>query len=43
MVKHRSQLINYLRIIGKTVELLINFKHPKLQWERIVFKKDRHE
>jgi len=34
--EHRGQLINYLRITGKKVGLLLNFKHPKLQWERLV-------
>jgi GxxExxY protein len=34
--EHRGQLINYLRISGKKVGLLLNFKHPKLQWERLV-------
>ena len=29
--EHRGQLINYLRISGIKVGLIINFKHPKLQ------------
>ncbi|WP_221032805.1 GxxExxY protein [Actomonas aquatica] len=32
----RGQMINYLRITGLTVGLIINFKHAKLQWERVV-------
>ena len=34
--EHRGQLINYLRISGYKVGVIINFRHPKLQWERIV-------
>ena len=32
----RGQMINYLRITKLRVGLILNFKHPKLQWERIV-------
>lgn len=32
----RGQMLNYLKITGLRVGLIINFKHPKLQWERIV-------
>jgi len=32
----KAQIINYLKITGLHVGLLLNFKHPKLQWERIV-------
>jgi GxxExxY protein len=31
-----GQMINYLKITGSRVGLLFNFKHPKLEWERIV-------
>jgi hypothetical protein len=31
-----GQMLNYLRITGLPVGLLINFKKPKLEWERIV-------
>ena len=41
--EHRGQLINYLHITGKKVGLLLNFKHPKLQWERLVLDKNRTE
>ena len=34
--EHRGQLLNYLRISGIKVGLIINFKHSKLQWERLV-------
>lgn len=32
----RGQIINYLKITGHKVGLILNFKHPKLEWERIV-------
>ena len=32
----RGQMMNYLRITGLKVGVLINFKKPKLEWERIV-------
>jgi GxxExxY protein len=33
---HRAQLINYLRISGLRVGLLVNFSRPKLEFERLV-------
>jgi len=32
----KAQIINYLKITGLKVGLLLNFKHAKLEWERIV-------
>jgi GxxExxY protein len=32
----RGQMLNYLRIAKLRVGLILNFKHPKLEWERIV-------
>ena len=32
----RGQMLNYLRIAGLPVGLIINFKKPKLEWERII-------
>lgn len=35
----RGQMINYLRITGLPLGLIINFKKPTLEWERIVLTK----
>jgi GxxExxY protein len=32
----RGQLLNYLRITKPKVGLILNFKHPRLEWERVV-------
>ncbi len=32
----RGQMLNYLRITAMKVGLILNFKHPRLEWERIV-------
>jgi GxxExxY protein len=32
----RGQMLNYLRITKLRVGVLLNFKHAKLEWERIV-------
>jgi GxxExxY protein len=32
----RGQMLNYLRVTGLRVGVILNFKHPKLEWERIV-------
>ncbi|MFP4283158.1 MAG: GxxExxY protein [Opitutales bacterium] len=32
----RGQMLNYLRITGRKVGLILNFKHPRLEWERII-------
>lgn len=33
---HRAQLLNYLRISGLRVGLIVNFARPKLEYERLV-------
>ena len=32
----RGQMLNYLRITGLAVGLIVNFRRPKLEWDRIV-------
>jgi GxxExxY protein len=34
--RERGQMINYLRITKLRVALLLNFYHPRLEWERVV-------
>jgi GxxExxY protein len=31
-----GQVLNYLKITGLRVALILNFKHSKLQWKRVV-------
>jgi GxxExxY protein len=37
----RGQMLNYLRITGLKVGIILNFRRPKLEWERIVLDKNR--
>jgi len=39
--EHRGQVLNYLRITKKEVGILLNFKHPHLQWERFILTKNK--
>jgi len=32
----RGQILNYLKITGLRVGLVLSFKHPKLEWERLI-------
>lgn len=32
----KAQMLNYLRISRKRIGLVINFKNPKLEWQRLV-------
>lgn len=32
----KGRMLNYLRITGLKVGLILNFKHPKLEWSRLV-------
>jgi GxxExxY protein len=36
----RGQVLNYLRITRLPLGLIINFKKPRLEWERVVLSKD---
>jgi len=36
----RGQMLNYLRITGLEVGLILNFRRAKLEWERIVLSKN---
>jgi GxxExxY protein len=37
----RGKMVNYLRITGLKVGVILNFKNPKLEWERIVLDRSR--
>lgn len=34
--RERGQMLNYLRIAKLRVGLILNFKNPRLEWERVV-------
>jgi GxxExxY protein len=34
--EHTAQCLNYLKVSGRTVCLLVNFQRPKVEWKRIV-------
>jgi GxxExxY protein len=36
----RGQMLNYLRITGLPVDVILNFKHARLEWERLVLTKE---
>jgi len=36
-----GQMMNYLKITGLRLGLLLNFKHAKLEWKRIVLEANR--
>ena len=36
----RGRMLNYLRVTGLSVGLTINFKHPKIGWDRAVLEKN---
>ena len=31
-----GQMMNYLKIIDHRLGIIVNFRHPKLEWERVV-------
>ena len=35
----RGQMLNYLRITALPVGVILNFKHARLEWERLVLTK----
>jgi hypothetical protein len=38
----RGQMLNYMRITGLPVGVILNFKHARLEWERLVLSKEPH-
>jgi len=39
--EHMGQVINYLKITGLEAGLILNFKHPTLEWRKVVLQKGR--
>ena len=39
----RGQMLNYLRITGLKVGVILSFKHAKLEWERIVLSHENRD
>ena len=37
----RGQMLNYLRITALPVGIILNFKHARLEWERLVLSGER--
>ena len=37
----RGQMLNYLRITALPVGVILNFKHARLEWERLVLTNER--
>ncbi len=35
LIVELGQMLSYLRITKKTIGLIINFKHPSLQWRKV--------
>ncbi len=38
--EHTAQCINYLRATGKQLLLLVNFQNPRVEWRKIVPRRD---
>jgi hypothetical protein len=36
LTDHERQTLNYLRITALPVGIILNFKHPRLEWERLM-------
>jgi GxxExxY protein len=39
--EHIGQVINYLKISGCSLGLILNFKHPKLEWKRVILTENK--
>jgi len=36
--EHMAQCLNYLRVSGLKIAVLVNFQKPKVEWKRIVYR-----
>lgn len=41
--EHIGQVLNYLKITGMEVGVILNFKHAKLEWKKIVLQEGNRE
>jgi GxxExxY protein len=41
--EHIGQVLNYLRITGMKAGVILNFKHAKLEWKKVVLQKGNRE
>jgi GxxExxY protein len=39
--EHIGQVLNYLKITGMKVGIILNFKHAKLEWKKVVLTEDK--
>ncbi len=39
--EHIGQVLNYLRITGLESGLIVNFKHPRVEWKKVVLQEAR--
>jgi GxxExxY protein len=39
--EHLGQVLNYLRITGLEAGVILNFKHPKLEWKKAILQEGR--
>jgi GxxExxY protein len=39
--EHLGQVLNYLKITGLEAGVILNFKHPKLEWKKVVLQEGR--
>ncbi|MGK5095521.1 GxxExxY protein [Deltaproteobacteria bacterium TL4] len=40
--EHIGQVLNYLRITGHEAGVIMNFKHAKLEWKKVVLQESRN-
>jgi GxxExxY protein len=40
--EHIGQVLNYLRITGLEAGVILNFKHPRPEWKKVVLQGRRH-
>ncbi|MEA3486704.1 MAG: GxxExxY protein [Thermodesulfobacteriota bacterium] len=41
--EHIGQVLNYLKITGHEAGLILNFKHAKLEWKKVVLQKGNRQ